>query len=83
MAKKTPIYDVTKHVLVPKHTKLNDKETTVLLETYTITARELPKILITDPAIGHLDVKEGDVIKIVREDAVRGESIFFRRVTSG
>jgi DNA-directed RNA polymerase subunit H (RpoH/RPB5) len=42
--------------------------------------KELPKIFITDPAIGHLDAKEGDVIKIKRPSRTAGEALFFRGV---
>lgn len=82
MAKKETPYDVTKHELVPKHTKLSDKDAAELLEKYNITARELPKILLADPAIQHLDVKEGDIIKVVRKSDLTGESMFYRRVTN-
>jgi DNA-directed RNA polymerase subunit H len=83
MAKKTTTYDVTKHALVPEHKKLSDKDSKELLEKYGITARELPKIVLTDPAIQHLDIKEGDIIKITRENPHSGSSIFYRRVTNG
>ena len=82
MAKKaTPEYDVTKHVLVPKHSKVSEKETAALFEQYTITPKELPKILANDPAIQHLDVKEGDVIKIIRHNPTVGDVAFYRRVS--
>jgi DNA-directed RNA polymerase subunit H len=83
MAKKTTTYDVTKHALVPEHKKLSEKDTDVLLADYTITVRELPRILITDPAIQHLDLKEGDVVKIIRETPGCGKTLFYRRVTRG
>jgi DNA-directed RNA polymerase subunit H len=84
MAKKTTtVYDVTKHHLVPEHKKLSEKDTEELLKDYSITAKELPKILSSDPAIQHLDVKEGDIIKITRENPHSGNSLFYRRVTNG
>lgn len=82
MAKKDTPYDVTKHMLVPKHSKLGEKDTAELLATYNITVRELPRILATDPAVQHLDVKEGDVIRIVRTSESAGDSVFYRRVTN-
>jgi len=68
------------HVLVPEHTKLSDKEKQTLFETYNITIKELPKILITDPAIRHLEPKENDVIKISRKSPTAGNSVFYRGV---
>jgi len=71
-----------KHSLVPKHLKLSDKEKNELFSLYNITQKEMPKIKKTDPAIRHLDVKEGDVIKIIRKSPTAGESIYYRVVVS-
>jgi len=73
-------YDVRKHILVPEHTKLNEKEKKELLEKYHISLKELPKIKKNDSAIDHLSAKEGDVIKIVRPSKTAGEAIFYRGV---
>ncbi len=73
-------YDIKKHLLVPEHIKLNDKEKKELLEKYHISLKELPKISKKDPAIDHLNPKEGDVIKIIRKSPTAGESIFYRGV---
>ena len=73
-------YDIRKHIFVPDHTKLNDKEKKELLEKYHISMKELPKIAKKDPAIEHLNVKEGDVIKIIRTSKTAGEAIFYRGV---
>ena len=73
-------YDIRKHHLVPEHTKLNDKEKKELLEKYHVSLKELPKISKKDPAIDHLNVKEGDVIKIIRKSQTAGEAIFYRGV---
>lgn len=73
-------FDVTKHILVPKHTLLIDKEKEKLFDKYKITIKELPKIMLTDPAIKHLKAKIGDVIKIERNSSTSGKSIFYRGV---
>jgi len=75
-------YDVTKHVLVPVHTALSEAEKNRIIEKYNLTGKELPRILKNDPAILHLKVKPGDIVKITRKSATAGESIFFRRVTN-
>ena len=72
--------DITKHILIPKHTKLSDKERQELFEKYGISMRELPKIVKDDPAIASLDLKHGDVIRIIRKSPTAGESIFYRAV---
>ena len=74
-------FDVTKHELVPKHAKLSDKEMKELFEKYAIELQNLPRIFKTDPSIQHLDVKDGDIIKISRKSPTAGETHFFRRVT--
>jgi DNA-directed RNA polymerase subunit H len=68
------------HELIPEHSKLSEKDVKSLLKEYNITTRELPKILITDPAIGHLGVEEGDVVKIKRKSRTAGDTVFFRAV---
>ncbi|MCX6706872.1 MAG: DNA-directed RNA polymerase subunit H [Candidatus Woesearchaeota archaeon] len=72
--------DVSKHALVPKHSKLSEKEKKELLEKYNSSVREFPKILKKDPAISHLDVSHGDMIKITRKSYTSGESVFYRAV---
>ncbi len=74
--------DVSKHVLVPKHVKLNEKEKKDLFEQYVADLRDLPRVYKDDPAIQGLDVKEGDIIKIFRKSPTAGEAIFYRRVVS-
>ena len=71
---------VTKHVLIPKHIKLSEKEKKAVFERYNITSKELPKINKNDPAISGLNVKAGDVIKIIRKSPTAGEAVFYRGV---
>ncbi|MFH2027959.1 MAG: DNA-directed RNA polymerase subunit H [Nanoarchaeota archaeon] len=74
--------DVTKHILVPKHIVVSEKEKKELLEKYKISIAELPKILKTDAAIKPLNAKAGDVVKIVRNSPTAGESLFYRVVVN-
>jgi DNA-directed RNA polymerase subunit H len=74
--------DVSKHVLVPKHAKLSDKEKKDLFEKYVADLRDLPRVYKDDPSLAGLDVKEGDVIKIARKSMTAGEALFYRRVVS-
>lgn len=70
------------HSLIPKHTKLSDKEKDALFEKYGISVQDLPKISITDPAIEHMLLKPGDVIKIDRTSSTAGETVYYRGVIS-
>ncbi len=73
-------FDITQHHLVPKHTKVSEKEKDLLLKKYNITAGELPKINIKDPAIAGLKAKAGDVIKINRQSPTVEETEYYRCV---
>ena len=73
-------FKADKHSLIPKHVKMSDAQREKLLEKYSISLKELPRILKTDPAILSLDAKPGDVIKITRNGPTAGESVFYRVV---
>ncbi len=75
-------FKVTDHILVPKHSKLSEAEKKKLFERYNISLRELPKISKKDPAIQHLNVKLGDIIKITRQSQTAGEAVFYRGVSN-
>lgn len=75
-------YDISKHILVPKHTKLNEADVKKLLEKYNVNLKQLPRIIKNDPAIQHLDVKVGDVIRIERDSPTVGKVDFYRVVTN-
>ncbi len=75
--------NVQEHVLVPKHTKLNEAEVQKVLEKYNITLKQLPKIQRNDPSIQEIDVKPGDIIKIIRNSPTVGEVEFYRMVSNG
>lgn len=73
---------VDKHILIPKHIKLNEKEKQKLLEQYNISPKELPRIPKTDAAIASLNAKPGDVIKIIRKSPTADEAVFYRVVVN-
>ena len=75
-------FDITKHILMPKHSKLSEREKKELLDKYSITLKEIPRIFKDDEAIENLDAKEGDIIKIIRKSLTAGETIFYRRVVN-
>ena len=66
------------HILQPKHTKLNEKESEDLLNKLNISKSQLPKIFLTDVALPE-DCLVGDVIKIERKDGDE-INIYFRVV---
>jgi len=72
--------DTTKHILVPKHVKISQKEKEDLLKRYNITLKELPKINKKDPALKGMDAKAGELIKILRDSPTAGKIVFYRVV---
>ena len=73
-------FDILNHELVPEHIILKDDERKEILDKYKIRAENLPRILISDPAVKSIKAKEGDVLKIVRKSKTAGTSIYFRVV---
>jgi len=73
-------FNVNDHILVPKHTKISKEEAQKLLEKYNISHKQLPKILINDPAIKILDPKIGDVIGIERRSSTTNKMVVYRVV---
>ena len=71
------------HLLIPEHVKATEKEKADLFKKYNITLKHLPRILLSDPAIADLNVKEGDVVKIIRKSPTGGEVAYYRGVVSG
>ncbi|MEM3399346.1 MAG: DNA-directed RNA polymerase subunit H [Candidatus Micrarchaeia archaeon] len=62
------------HELVPKHEILQNPEE--VLSALKVDKSKLPKIHIDDPAIAHLEVKVGDIIKITRNDTTGGNAYY-------
>jgi len=76
-------WSVEDHILVPKHSKLSEKDKKELLARYHVEPKDLPRIFINDPAIQHMDVKAGDIIKIERSSPTAGTSVYYRAVVEG
>ena len=74
-------FDILKHELVPEHIILNENEKKELFEKMNITERNLPKILTNDPVVKEIEVKEGDVLKIIRKSPTSGVSTYYRVVS--
>ena len=73
---------IGKHTLIPKHSKVSDKEKKQLMETYNVSSlKEFPKIYKNDPGLQGLNVKVGDIVKISRTGPT-GESAYYRVVVS-
>ena len=80
LASKKNLVLVPDHVYVPKHEIMNKKDAEEVLKKFNCKPTELPLIFVNDPAIIGLGVKPGDMIKITRNSATAGESIYYRYV---
>jgi len=75
--------DILKHILVPKHEILSEREKEELLAKFGIAVRQLPRIFSTDPIIKTIGAKIGDVVRITREEEHIGKIIYYRVVIKG
>jgi len=68
--------------LVPKHVLLDDADIEKRLNPLQIEKKQLPKILLKDPALKALDqeAKPGDVVEIHRFDEHAGTNLAYRLV---
>jgi len=72
--------DISKHVLVPKHEVINEREANKLLNEYHIGVEQLPRITTNDPMVKALNAKPGDIIKITRSSETAGTILYYRYV---
>ena len=83
MAKKGKKFEVSDHVMVPKHEKLSKAKAKELLEKYGVRLNQLPQMTMSDPAIEGMEVEDGNIIKITRKSPTAGESVYYRVVAIG
>lgn len=74
------LFNITKHVLVPKHELLTKEEIKEILKKYKCTVNQLPKVFKTDPISKYYGAKVGDVFRIYRKSSSVGEKIAYRYV---
>ncbi len=80
LAKKGKKFEVSDHVMVPKHEKLSKAKAKELLEKYNVRPNQFPQIILSDPTIEDMEVEVGDIIKITRKSPTAGESVYYRVV---
>lgn len=73
-------FNITKHILVPKHELVQDQEEIKnILQIYCLKSKfQLPHILKTDPMSRYLGLKSGDIVRITRVSPTSGEYIIYR-----
>ncbi len=72
--------NVLDHVMVPDHQVMDEDEVQALLERYSITFEQLPKVYHDDPAVKQINGKVGNVVRIVRQSQTAGIAEAYRLV---
>ncbi|QGA67798.1 DNA-directed RNA polymerase subunit H [Sulfolobus sp. E11-6] len=71
------------HYLVPKHEVLSIDEAYKILKELGIRPEQLPWIRASDPVAISINVKPGDIIRVMRKSQLYGEVVSYRYVISG
>jgi len=73
-------FNITKHVLVPKHEVIDDEtEIAEIVKTYQVkTKHQFPLILRTDPVAKYYGMKPGNLVRITRVSPSAGEYFLYR-----
>jgi DNA-directed RNA polymerase I, II, and III subunit RPABC1 len=75
------VFNITKHVLVPKHIKMTDDEIKALMEKHYIVSKSVfPVMNRDDPIARYLNLASGDLCKIIRKSQTSGEYTSYRVV---
>jgi len=74
------LFNITKHVFVPKHSVITESQKRDILKTYRIKETQLPRILANDPIVRYYGLKKGQVVKITRPSETAGEYILYRLI---
>ncbi|HIH90103.1 DNA-directed RNA polymerase subunit H [Ignicoccus hospitalis] len=76
-------FSVLDHVLVPQHVKLSPEEAVEELRKWGLRVEQLPLLKASDPVARELDLKPGDIVKIIRKSENAEEVVVFRYVVAG
>lgn len=75
------VFNITKHILVPKHIKMTEDEIkTIMDKHYIVSKSTFPVMNRDDPIARYLNLSSGDLCKIIRKSITSGEYISYRVV---
>jgi len=74
-------FNISKHILVPKHILINNDNVDTILKTYNIhNVKKLPLLLRTDPIVRYFAYLPNSVIRIERPSVTGGDYVSYRCV---
>jgi len=71
-------FNISRHVLVPKHEILSNEEAVRVMEQCNAKKNQMPNILHTDKQAKYLNVRPGQIVKITRPSPTAGEYVIYR-----
>uniref|UniRef100_A0A7N0UP25 Uncharacterized protein n=1 Tax=Kalanchoe fedtschenkoi TaxID=63787 RepID=A0A7N0UP25_KALFE len=74
------LVNITKHVLKPKHRILTEGEKQVLLQKYSLEAKQLPRMLQKDAIARYYGLEKGQVIKVTYSGEITESHVTYRCV---
>jgi DNA-directed RNA polymerase subunit H (RpoH/RPB5) len=76
------LLDLMEHILVPTQYKI-DADTDPFLKNWNTNKKNFPRITLNDPVSKYLNLKEGDIIRIVRPSQSSGSTSSYRIAVRG
>lgn len=72
-------YNVTKHVLVPRHEVMSDADVAEVMQRFHLRSKtQLPHILSSDPVAQYLALRPGQVVRVTRSSPSAGQYVSYR-----
>lgn len=71
-------FNITKHVLVPKHEVLTNDEAKQIMRTYRVGLKHFPLILSSDPVARYYGLLPGNMVRITRKSPTAGTYVSYR-----
>lgn len=72
--------NLTEHVCSPQYEVLTQQQADEIKNSYKMTKKQTPKMYSFDPAAKYLYIKKGQIVRIIRNSIMTGESIGYRLV---